>query len=104
MIDAEPSRKLPLVEQSDIHLVLINDLLDPSHLERWKVFAQTNPELAQEVLLEANRLRDSEKTPEQIAIDIVTFALSALENALDRSQHTQITTNVGDEGQQLSIE
>lgn len=98
MSEAASSSRLPRVEQTDIHLVVIDELLDHTRGERWKDFAESNPELAREVLIEASRLAREGKSHEQIAIDIVTFASSALQKALERiSKKSEETTGPSDD-------
>lgn len=82
-----PEVPLPRVDQSDLHLVAIDDLLDPSHQLRWKQFATDNPEFAREILLEAERLKLAGNTVEQAAINIATFALDAYKHAIVRASH-----------------
>lgn len=84
MSEAARPNPLPRVEKTDLHLVAIDELLDPSHAKRWKQFAEENPEFAREILLEAQRLNKKGETSEQIAINIATFTAQALKNALER--------------------
>lgn len=84
MSEAAPHSPLPRVEKTDLHLVAIEELLDPDHVERWAEFARDNPLFAREILLEAHRLGEKGETLEQIAINIATFTTQALRVALER--------------------
>lgn len=100
MSASTPEVPLPRVDQSDLHLVAIDDLLDPSHQLRWQQFAADNPEFAREILLEAERLKQAGNTIEQAAINIATFALEAYKNAVMRAARANDSSepSVDDEG------
>lgn len=97
MSEAASNPQLPRVEQTDIHLVVVDELLDHTRGERWKDFAQSNPDLAREVLVEASRMAREGKSHEQMAIDIVTFASSALQKALERISQEKGTAKPTDD-------
>lgn len=99
MSESTPEVPLPRVEQSDLHLVAIDDLFDPTHRIRWEQFAIDNPEFAREILLEANRLKEAGNSIEEAAINIATFALEAYKHALRRAAH--LAHGVSDDGEGL---
>lgn len=99
MSEAAPYNPLPRVEKTDLHLVAIDEILDPNHTERWATFARENSEFAREVLLEAHRLGESGESVEQVANNIATFVYQAMKNAFERRANA-----AGVEGSQPSDE
>lgn len=78
---------LPQVNDEDFAAIWLEDIIDPTHLARWHRFAYTNPKLMREILARADHLAHTVNSRFEIdkgAIDIVTFALDALEKARRR--------------------
>jgi hypothetical protein len=92
----EPGPGLPKVEERDLLDLVFDDLLDPHSLGRWKSFADTNPELAREIIIRS--IQDIRQMPEhpsgaeirKFGIDLVTFAMAALEKAHSRERRIQV--------------
>lgn len=92
---------LPRVEQVDLNAILPDDIIDFTHTARWFEFAEQNPELASEMLRRAYTLsRTAENSLELCkgVLDLVTFAASALAEAMRRTT----SVGVGAEDQQPS--
>ena len=92
--DSEPSSFLPKVEEVDLLLTLSQEMDDPRHLERWKNFAKSQPELAYEILEQAAQRPMSGDGNEVVdnnlhtrIVDAVSLAIQALENAGRRQYH-----------------
>lgn len=87
MAEQRGDTPLPRVDEVDLSLILLEDIIESTHKERWQRFAHDNPELALEILM---RARDIEPTNDKIElrkqiIDLVTFVVTALERALKRT-------------------
>lgn len=84
---------LPLVTIEDICCELYEDVTDPTHRERWKRIQESNPLLLQEIhnraAKSASASYDHPLEVTRVIVDNVTFALSALEAALARTQREQ---------------
>lgn len=107
---------LPKVEQADLLALMSEEILDANHMERWDHFSQTNPALAQEILMRAHvestqsaHFDENSAQLQKRIIDTVTFTVRALEAATTRHQaESKETTDevstigVDDEGQPLS--
>lgn len=84
--------RLPPVEESDLLLLMFDDITDADHVTRWKQFAAAHPVLAREVVQRAyiasrdDKLRASPFEIQRKIIDAVTFAVAALEIAVKRSR------------------
>lgn len=78
---------LPRVEEADIAFVLFEDIIEPTHQQRWERLAHTNPELAFEILKRAKDMAatQNEYDLKKDAIDLTTFVVAALERALKRT-------------------
>lgn len=79
---------LPKVEQDDILSLVVEDILDANHMERWDHLLQTNPTLANEIRkrahIEATQSTHFDVNSVQFQkriIDTATFAIQALEVA-----------------------
>ena len=79
---------LPRVEEEDLLDLIFEDVVEPSHQERWGRIASANSRLAREVLKRsAIAAREERNEPERqkAIIDILTFAIEALERAAIRT-------------------
>lgn len=87
---------LPHVSDEDIAVVLFEEIVDPTHRARFDHISQTNPELMREIVRRAyidayTTLGFTEHALiptldiQQVIIDNVTFALSALEQSMEKS-------------------
>lgn len=79
----ETASALPHVEEGDFLARMMEEVTDPGHLERWQHFSSTNPELMHELLVRAQRHESPDVT--KVIVDEVTWALGALEQALERT-------------------
>lgn len=80
----EPSPILPRVSRNDLLELILPEILDPNHTDRYALFALEQTELAKE---SRNRLTTSIFNPElrKIAIDEVSYVYQALRHALESS-------------------
>lgn len=96
---------LPKVEEADLLDLVLEDVLDPKHIERWRHFTSTQSLLAREILkktfTETRQARadtTSALAQQKLILDTLTFAFSALERAGERAS----LLAVDDEDQALS--
>lgn len=83
---------LPQVNESDLAQILFEDITDPTHKKRWDHFVETNPALARVLLEKTRNAVYEEDTTVDLTkrlIDVITFAMSALEAALMRRNASQ---------------
>lgn len=87
---------LPKVSETDLGHVVYDDIVDPTHRERWRHHSRLNPVLAREVLNRAYTVNSEDlQNPIEVTkriIDCVTFALSAVEAAAKRNRSEDDTT------------
>lgn len=85
----EADAHLPKVDEIDIGIVRLEEILDPEQYSRWKDFATEQPVLAYEILRRARFTdRGFRREPEiaQYIINTTTFAIKAIETALQRQE------------------
>jgi hypothetical protein len=87
---------LPKVEESDLLGLVVEEVIDPQHVEWWKELARDNPVLAQQIIKRAyfdtqNIAGSSSLELQRLIIDNVSFAVRALKTAAERraGQSTQ---------------
>ena len=88
---------LPRVEEPDLFTVHIETITDPDLREQWHQLVETNPQLAEEILMRAFNqsvnLTEEERNPQtiaQIAVHVTTFALSAIGATLRRTDRAPL--------------
>ncbi len=85
--------KLPIVTQEDISLLILPEILDPSHAERWEQFAHEQRNLARET---RNRLTMtiSDIAARKVAIDEVSYVYLAIRQAVSHITKPTIYTDL----------
>lgn len=84
--------KLPEVGDDILSQVLYEEITqDPEGIERWRRFRTTNPSLAHNVWLRAQRESGNDPRMVKIALDTVSVAIAGLEIALDRQSEPAST-------------
>ena len=89
MADHENASDLPQVDDSDLSLILYEDITDPTHKARFERFAHSNPILAREIIRRAHldsRIVSGSVEIDSAIINAVSLAIDALESAA-RRQH-----------------
>ena len=88
---------LPRVEKSDIFAIDVESITDPDLREQWHQLVETNPELAEEILMRAFNqsvnLTEEERNAQniaQIAVHVTTFALGAIGATLRRTDRAPV--------------
>jgi hypothetical protein len=98
MVSFEREFLLPRVVESDLLSHVFDDITDPTHVERWQVFAKSNTTLAREVLMRVYTASNGNPDIQKRIIDEITYVYAALAQAalrLSALVHTPI--NVGDD-------
>jgi hypothetical protein len=79
---------LPKVEESDLLGLVVEEVIDPRHINWWKELATENPVLAQQIIKRAyfdtQEGNASSLEIQRIVIDSVAFAVRALRAAAER--------------------
>lgn len=80
---------LPKVEESDLLGLVVEEVVDPRHVDWWKEFARDNPLLARQVIKRA--YFDTQDVGEASSLEVqrriidnVSFAIRALKAAAER--------------------
>lgn len=95
-----PEPVLPKVNEDDLAQILFEDITDPTHTERWHHLVETNTDFARVLLEKARNAVYEEDTNVDLTkrlIDVVTFAVSAIEAALVRRNASQSSDDRDDE-------
>ncbi len=105
MRNHEYESDLPQVDDSDLSLILFEDIVDPTHKARFERFTQNNPVLAQEIMRRAHidsRIVSGSIEIDSAIINAVSLAIDALDMAAKRESGASDV--VFDEDQQRSSE
>jgi len=94
MANAEHESALPKVVEIDILSMMLEDVLDPTHLARWNRFAHAQPVLAETILIKATieaaqlteRGSPNSLDIQQSMINIVSFSIDGIITAIDRKK------------------
>ncbi len=105
MRNHEYESDLPQVDDTDLSLILFEDITDPTHKARFERFAHGNPVLAREITRRAHidsRMASGSIEIDSAIINAVSLAIDALDMAAKRESGASDV--VFDEGQRHSSE
>lgn len=81
MATTHKNPEIPQATEDDMLFVLVDDIIDPNHTERWKIFTEQQPVLARMVWDRAAQIEDLEAR--QAALFLLTFTYSGLARAVE---------------------